>query len=381
MNISIKKINIYKTNVSTKTIWLFIKIIDGNKNFGYGEATLSSKIIEGNFDILILNVIKKLKEKLIKNICFRTFTSFEDLFNSLFFSDINEAAISSAVMQAAFDLQAKLENKQIFDLLNGQNRNEILVYANFNRGTIDRSIENVKKRAIQVKNSNFKFAKFAPFDEVDETISINEIPIKIKSGMKRIEVIKEVFSNQVSLLIDCHSRFNEKTANYLLDVCKDYQIYWIEEPVKEKKENIETITKLRKKANSQNTFLAGLEKKILSKNFLPYIKSGCYDAVMPDIKYCGGPLEMFKISNLLSKYKTKFSPHNPSGPIAHLMSIQNCISAKEFHILEYQFNESELFYKIINEKIPKINNGIIDVKKIKKINFFSLNENLLEEIL
>ena len=43
---------------------------------------------------------------------------------------------------------------------------------------------------------------------------------------------------------------------------------------------------------------AGGEVIYGAKGFLPYINAGCVDIVMPDVKYCGGILELKKIASL-----------------------------------------------------------------------------------
>ena len=43
---------------------------------------------------------------------------------------------------------------------------------------------------------------------------------------------------------------------------------------------------------------AGGEVIYGAKGFLPYINAGCVDIVMPDVKYCGGMLELKKIASL-----------------------------------------------------------------------------------
>ena len=71
--------------------------------------------------------------------------------------------------------------------------------------------------------------------------------------------------------------------------------------------------------------------------------AGLYDVLMPDVKYAGGYRGMLAIARLCASHNVLFAPHNPTGPIAHLASIQACAAAPEVLWLEHQWAESPLF--------------------------------------
>ena len=113
----------------------------------------------------------------------------------------------------------------------------------------------------------------------------------------------------------------------------------------------------KSKANSFGVKLAGLETKILKEGFYDYIKAEVYDVIMPDIKYAGGPDEMLEIEKTLNEFRIDFSPHNPSGPISYLHSMQICASTEKESLMEYQYKESPLFNSLMHRSIPEINQG------------------------
>ena len=125
-------------------------------------------------------------------------------------------------------------------------------------------------------------------------------------------------------------------------------------PIIEHSENINSIKKIRDKANNQGIRLAGLEKKILKEGYIEFLKAGTYDVMMPDIKYAGGPDELINIEKLFNLYEVEFSPHNPSGPIAHGHTLQICSSIKNNTLMETQYKETPLFDLLLNEPNPKI---------------------------
>ena len=86
---------------------------------------------------------------------------------------------------------------------------------------------------------------------------------------------------------------------------------------------------------------------------MSYLKSGVYDVMMPDIKYAGGPDEMLEIEKLFNKYNVEFSPHNPSGPIAHAHSLQVSSATVKNTLMEYQYKETKYFDSLLECQIRK----------------------------
>ena len=115
---------IFRTKISSKTIWLFVLLKDSNNIEGWGEATLSGKD----------NEIFKIKDKTFEIILNKIYTSPLEFKNILPFENIVQASISSAIMQCLWDIQGQIEKKAINEIFH-QKRKQIEVYANFNRST------------------------------------------------------------------------------------------------------------------------------------------------------------------------------------------------------------------------------------------------------
>src|ERR1051326_2835814 len=75
------------------------------------------------------------------------------------------------------------------------------------------------------------------------------------------------------------------------------------------------------------------------KGFLPYINAGCVDIVMPDVKYCGGMLELKKIASLAEAAGLKCSPHGPASPVGNVAAAHVCGGMANFLILELSYGE------------------------------------------
>ena len=359
----------FSAQVTSKTIWLFISLKDLNNIEGWGEVSLQGKESE----------VYKIKNHIFNIILNQNYTSPYDFKNKLPFSNIIEACISSGLMQCLWDIQGQFENKSISSLF-GTKRSTIDIYANFNRITMDRSLAGVSEEAKKVALQNFDFVKFAPFDEVNPKMETKEMLSAMKMGLDRIVRIKDVFRSKTKIMIDCHWRFNYEASIELLKECKKFNLYWLECPIPENIENINSIRKLRSTANNFGIKLAGLEKIILKEGFSNFLNAETYDVMMPDVKYAGGPDEMMEIEKLFLKNNVEFSPHNPTGPISYLQTLHVCASVTNNVLMEHQFEETSYFQKLLNNLAPKIVNGksSIDTRVSGLGN--SINRNVLKNI-
>src|SRR5881275_2878732 len=84
---------------------------------------------------------------------------------------------------------------------------------------------------------------------------------------------------------------------------------------------------------------AGGEVIYGTRGFLPYINAGSVDIVMPDVKYCGGMLELKKIASLTEAAGLKVAPHGPASPVGNVAAAHVCAGIPNFLILEYSFGE------------------------------------------
>ena len=60
---------------------------------------------------------------------------------------------------------------------------------------------------------------------------------------------------------------------------------------------------------------------------------------MPDVKHCGGLLEMTRIAAMAADEGVMVAPHNPSGPVSTAASVQVCAGMKNVNYLELQYGE------------------------------------------
>ncbi len=312
------KVRALAVQVTPRTTWVFARATGDDGTAGWGEGTLEGRSDE------VRAAIEALDGKL-----------------GSIPADLVKAAAYSAVEQALWDLKARTEERPLVELLGGAKRRRVALYANINRGTVDRSPAGFAVRAAEAAALGFGAIKIAPFDEVTP----NEKGF-IRKGFARIAAAAEAIAGRSELRVDCHWRFDEATALEALAECARLGATWFECPLAETPANYGAIKRLRAKANAAGMRLAGAELFIGAAGFKPLLEQGLYDVVMPDVKYAGGLAECLRIAELAARHRTAVSLHNPSGPVSHAHSVRLSAALEDSERLEYQHGETPLFFAV-----------------------------------
>jgi galactonate dehydratase len=103
--------------------------------------------------------------------------------------------------------------------------------------------------------------------------------------------------------------------------------------------------------------LAGAETVSGLDAAAPFLARGCYDVIMPDLKYCGGYRGMLDIAAAAARAGVATSPHNPTGPICNFGSLHACAAMDACLSLEYQLAESPLYTDLVHGVAPALVDG------------------------
>jgi galactonate dehydratase len=355
--VQIARVEPLSVQVTARTTWVFVVISDRSGMQGLGEATL-----EGQSDE-VLAAIRRHGESLL-GAAFRhgseaarwTVARLDDD------SGLIEAAALSAIEQALQDLLARARGERLAEALGCVLRDPVPMYANINRGTTTRQPGQFAERAVRAARQGFAGVKLAPFDGLTPAACATlEGRRLIDAGLARIAATREAldadgFSDQ-SLMVDCHWRFSMEAARAMVGELARLRVDWYECPLPETPEHFADLRALRALANERGMRLAGAELMIGLPGFLPLLRAGLYDVVMPDVKYAGGLEETLRIAAACVRHGTACSPHNPSGPICHAHSLHVASVMPNMPLLEVQFEETPRFAEIVDANLPQFEGG------------------------
>jgi galactonate dehydratase len=245
------------------------------------------------------------------------------------------ATAFSAIEQALWDLAGQALDVPAYVLFGGKVRDTLPVYANINRATSPRSPAGFAAAARRAASDGFRALKAAPFDGFPSPGSPTvEIEAAIDSGIAAIVAMREAVGPGVDIMIDCHSFFDVAQAVRVARRVEPQRLAWYEEPVAP--DNLDETVAIKGQITQP---MAGGELLFGVSGFAPLIRRRAFDIIMPDVKHCGGLLEMTHIAAMAAAEGVLVAPHNPSGPVSTAASVHVCAGMRNATFLELQYGE------------------------------------------
>jgi galactonate dehydratase len=93
--------------------------------------------------------------------------------------------------------------------------------------------------------------------------------------------------------------------------------------------------------------MAGGEILFGIPGFAPLCRSRAVNVIMPDVKHCGGLMELVRIAAMAEADGIEVAPHNPSGPVSTAASVHVCAVLKNFRLLEFQWGEVDWRHEVV----------------------------------
>lgn len=170
-------------------------------------------------------------------------------------------------------------------------------------------------------------------------------------GIACAAAVREAIGLRCDLLIDAHSRFGLDDGLALARRLEPLNLYWLEEVTPARP--LVELAQINREAKMPT---AGGEAIYGVTDFYRYIREGAVDIVMPDVKLCGGMLELRKIAALAEGAGLPVSPHGPASPVGTIAAAHAVAGISNFTILEFSFGEVPWRSKLIGPD-EKIVNG------------------------
>jgi galactonate dehydratase len=247
----------------------------------------------------------------------------------------------SAIEQALYDVQGQAAGVPAYQLFGGKLRDTVRNYANINRSTEQRDPAGFAKQAESAVAAGFDAIKLAPFDGMPANGSEAEIEAHTRLGVESVRAVREVLGPRGDLLIDAHSHFDRERGMDLLRRLEPLRLFWLEE-VARPLEDLAAINRAAAMPTAGGESLFGVNQS------LAYIQAGAVDILMPDVKYCGGMLEMKKIAAMAEGAAMPVAPHGPASPVGNLAAAHVCVGLPNFLILEFSQGETDWRAELID---------------------------------
>jgi galactonate dehydratase len=337
-------------NVSPKTNWSFVAVQTSDGDRAWGEASLNAwePMLHGAVELLGRQLAGLTLAAAHSAIAASPYGP----------GGLVQATAISATQQALLELTARAQGQPWHAPLGPLRRDRLPAYANINRATVERTPAGFVATARRAAAHGFKAFKAAPFDGVTPaTCASAEGRQRTRHGIDCLLALRDAIGPSARLMVDCHWRFDEARALEVLQALAPARLHWFECPLPETPVHWPALQRIHRAARDQGVMLAAAETQIGCAGFQPLFDAGLYDVVMPDVKYCGGPWEMLRIAERAQDAGVQFSPHNPTGPIASLHTLNVAGVAPECDMVELQFDESPLFEVLVPGLHPPLVDG------------------------
>ena len=308
--VKIERVRFAEVVASEATTWTFVEVHDEDGHCAVSEITCGGNTAEAVR--LTVELAGRLKGREIEG------ESDVEGMLELEVTDMQGSmALATAVSglrTAVSELRARRRGVTLTEELGGTPQENILLYANINRHllTRDRSPASFGRAAELAVSRGFTILKCAPFDGVGPPATKENILDMAGPGIERVAAVRAAVGDDVTVLVDCHSRFERHTAALVAEQLAKSSIGWFEEPV-EPTEDAEGLAAI---AREVSMITAGGESGYGREFFRSVVEMGALNVVMPDVKHCGGLAEARAAGLAAMEAGGDVSLHSPSGPVS-----------------------------------------------------------------
>ena len=328
--------------------WLFLKIETDEGLIGWGEP-----VLEGRAHT-VATAVDELSDYLVGEDPLQIEKHWQAMYRGAFYrgGPILMSAIAG-VDQALWDIKGKYHDAPVHQLLGGQVRDRIKVYAWVGG---DRPADIVAS-AQQAVADGFSATKM----NLTEELQVVDHLSKIDDAVERIASLRSAVGNKLDIAVDFHGRVHAPMAKVLIKAIEPYNPLFIEEPVLS--EHLETMAQLRRNTHIPIATGERLYSRFDYKNLFTL---GAADIIQPDLSHAGGITECKKIAAMAESWDLALAPHCPLGPIALAACLQiDAVSQNAFIQEQSQgihYNQSnDLTDYLSDPSVLYFSDGFVDI--------------------
>lgn len=306
------------------TNWIFVEVVCGTERVGTGEATLSGE------ERTVVEKVGALGRRLVGRSPADPWVT--RLLRAHPRPDLVSSAAVGGIEQAIEDLRAQLAGRSLAAMLGAAASAGAVIplYATVNRLMLDdRSPDAFAAAAATAVAAGFRIVKCAPFDGIRRGQALTESGWDLLGqGMARLRAVRREVGPDVTLLVDCHGRFDRRSVEVVLDLVAAVDPGWVESVLPD-----DDVAGWQRAAGADLVLAAG--ESLTHVAAFEDLLDGPVSVVMPDVKYAGGIRALHETLAAMGRRGGRCSPHNPSGPVSTLASASVMAAFPQTDWLEY----------------------------------------------
>ncbi|MGA2114297.1 MAG: mandelate racemase/muconate lactonizing enzyme family protein, partial [Bryobacteraceae bacterium] len=169
-----------------------------------------------------------------------------------------------------------------------------------------------------------------------------------------LEAVRGAVGYSMDIALEASETFSVRSAIELSQAIAPYKPLWIEEPTLR-----ESARGLGDVAAKSPVPIATGEGLFNRYEFSELFEHRGASIIQPDVMHAGGITEIRKIANLAETYGVEVAPHQCSGPIAHVASINAMSVCRNFLVQEWEAADNDLYLELTGGKFPVQKDGTV----------------------
>ena len=235
----------------------------------------------------------------------------------------------SGIEMAMWDVFGKRVGMPVWKLLGGKVRDRIRVYTGIGGTTPEECAEN----ACQKVAAGFRAVKMGASPG---PVRFVDTPKTIAFMVSRVAAVRDAVGDGIDIAVDLHRRLSPAMAAILVKELEPLRPLFAEEPCHP--ENNEALFAL---SRSTTVPIATGERHLTRWGFRELIEREMCAILQPDIRHCGGMLELKKIAGMAEIHNMAIAPHNAAGPVGVAASVHVMATVPNLLICEGGHNRGE----------------------------------------
>lgn len=197
--------------------------------------------------------------------------------------------------------------------------------------------------------------KVWPFDAAAESSGGQYIAASaLQHGVSVIEKIRHAVGERMDVMLELHGLWQLTPAIRIARALKDYNLFWIEDPLKP-----QDTESLRRFAERSPAPLCASETLAGVHGYRALMQQQALGYVMPDLSWCGGITEALRIAALAQAWQLSVAPHDCTGPVVLAASTHLALHLPNAVLQESVRAYLRTWYGEIAEGLPTVDNGMI----------------------
>jgi len=331
---------------------IFLKIITDQGVSGLGEPSpYGGDLYE------VQKIIKKVIEpKLIgKNpLDLKSFNLENDFSEGIGYGHVAHNCAQAGISQAVWDIIGKVKGLPVCQLLSkdGKCKNRIKAYASGGMIYENEDPMLLVEEVLRCKDEGYTAWKMRPAMPTGAShLERNQSPPKVDIE-RLIDILTKIrlaVGNDMDLMIDAGCRFQDiDEAIKIGEVLVELDFTFFEEPIPRVVKDYVTLNSKLKIP------ISGGESLVSYKQFKPWVTSGAYDIVQPDVNLVG-ITEAMRVASKSDEYGKQCIVHNWANDVSIAANVHVAAAIPSSTIAEYNITYNPLRTKLVTDPFVPVN--------------------------